>query len=304
MKLLVNEGADTNLSNSTYGNPLVVTTGSNNMDKEYIELLINNGASDRRSIQNNSPYSPLYQTLLFNRPDVAKIILQNEVDPNYVDVSGQACRSTLMEAIRLGDIEIIRELIRRGADPIIRTKMCQNISYFLNELEYLAFSMKELYSEEEAFEIVNFLINAGLNINEKHNTRFMDILEASIISNYTTVMNSIIDAGFDLNSKNKSPLLKLNGDYLGCALSIENCAAAETLIQNGVNLNTYDKGSHHSIFTDSHQCKNLPGLILTRITNVQKNIENMTVDLGDELVYNFYPELGNQVVVMNWENSE
>ena len=34
---------------------------------------------------------------------------------------------------------------------------------------------------------------------------------------------------------------------------------------------------------------------------IKLSVINMRVDLGDELVYNLYPEMGGQVVVVNWK---
>ena len=193
VKLLVEEGADTNLSN-----PLAIATNPRIMDKEIIELLIDNGAKDKCFILHKSSTSPLLQTLLYNRTDLAKLILQNEVDPNCVMVTVISCISTFTLAINSGEIEIVRELIRQGADPTVSMRLCKNLTHFHSDIIFLTTAITKLvYTDAEAFEIVDFLITAGLDVNDKQtfNKNSMDILEASILNNYTAVSSRIIDAG-------------------------------------------------------------------------------------------------------------
>ena len=52
----------------------------------------------------------------------------------------------------------------------------------------------------------------------------------------------------------------------------------------------------------SHICTNASQMILQMIPNVDKfKNKSMSVELGDELVYNLYPELGHNVAVINWK---
>ena len=55
-----------------------------------------------------------------------------------------------------------------------------------------------------------------------------------------------------------------------------------------------------SIFNLSLTCENVSQMILQQIVQVDKTVDNMTVNLGDEIVYNLYPELSDIVVVITW----
>ena len=123
----------------------------------------------------------------------------------------------------------------------------------------------------------------------------------SILANYTKVGNKIIEKGFNINGRNG--LLKITG-YLGFALKQQQCELAEKLIDNGFDLSKIYEGGmrqNSSLFQLSYSCQNVSRKILQEVKKVKKDVMNMTVELGDELVYNLLPELGHQVVVVNWE---
>ena len=65
--------------------------------------------------------------------------------------------------------------------------------------------MEDTYTDDEAAEIVELLLEAGADINEKqyhYGERTPDILLFSILQNYTKVANKIIEKGFNINGGN------------------------------------------------------------------------------------------------------
>ena len=71
-----------------------------------------------------------------------------------------------------------------------------------------------------------------------------------------------------------------------------------------LDIQTYGQRTGRSIFNLSQNCENVSQMILQQIVQVDKTVDNMTVNLGDEIVYNLYPELSDSVVVINWQQNE
>ena len=121
-----------------------------------------------------------------------------------------------------GDIDIVRELVKRGANPVERQQTCD-----FSELQQLKYAVAlDLYTDEKTAEIVDILISAGADINEYltlpvfDNIKF-DLLFQSIATNYTKLSIAVITAGFDMKKEHAGPSSSGRG-YLSSALEESN----------------------------------------------------------------------------------
>ena len=100
LSILLENDADPNLSNSPNfwtALLLAVLFYQDDMDTEMVEILISYGASDKYSC--HPTLSPLYLSLLWKETELAKLILVNEVNANYVTLDNISCSSSLQAAI-------------------------------------------------------------------------------------------------------------------------------------------------------------------------------------------------------------
>ena len=90
--MLLEFGADPNLSNSSYGTALTIATYPHIMDEEMVEILTRFGASDKRAV---SYTSPLFISLQYKKFAITKFLLRNEIEPNFMFSYQNLIRKTL-----------------------------------------------------------------------------------------------------------------------------------------------------------------------------------------------------------------
>lgn len=107
--LLVNSGADVNLTDDRGESPLMLAVRDE--DTEMIQTLISKGADVNHRVSGGS-YSPLITTIMFDRVENAKLLLEAGADPNLADLHG---RNPLSYATAKGDQQMIDLLVAHRA---------------------------------------------------------------------------------------------------------------------------------------------------------------------------------------------
>jgi ankyrin repeat protein len=158
--------------------------------------------------------TPLLIAIRADHPDAASFLIRHGAS---VGVTQGGYGTPLMLAAKNGQVEIVRELLQRGADP--------NQSEDLHRCSALWFAAIE--TEPSQDEIAKLLLDAGAHVN--HATANGETaLMAAASSGNIRVARMLIDAGADVNQANNC------GDSaLDVAGTEHNPAVASLLTRNG-----------------------------------------------------------------------
>ena len=198
VEMLLQSGADPNLP-SFSPNFTALSWASFLGDTHLVNLLLSWGA---QTLPPLPFYSPLFMAMSNGRgkenAQVSKILVKHPFDPNFVEPhqEGSVCRTSLAQAIFLGDSSIVRELLVAGADPFIAG--CSNAALCsLGEAMTI-----QLYNEEDAYKIVQAIlaydlkdINTQLDCYSSKIGFHVDLLDTLIMSNYTKTIGALLDSG-------------------------------------------------------------------------------------------------------------
>jgi len=106
--LLANSGADVNLTDDKGESPLMLAVHGNNT--EMIRILISKGADVNHAIDHGS-YSPLITTIMYDRIQNAKLLLDDGANPNLTPHN----ETPLTHARTKGDQQMVDLLLAHGA---------------------------------------------------------------------------------------------------------------------------------------------------------------------------------------------
>jgi serine/threonine protein kinase len=141
-KVLIDKGANVNVTNGEIITPLFKATSSG--DLEIIKLLIDRGADI--NARNNSGQTPLFWAVVYKRQAAIKLLLDRGADVNAKDNYG---KTPLYEAIANTQKEIVKLLLDRGKN--INTKD-SNIRNLLSIIQ-----SEQSNNDVERKEIIEFI---------------------------------------------------------------------------------------------------------------------------------------------------
>ena len=234
VEILLKLGADPNPPTYFSSTQTALSWASYLGDLDLVLLLLDWGAS---TVPPPPLYSPLFMALTYfvdrsedfsERLQVVKVLMMHPFNPNFEDNFPDIfhCRTTLSLAIQLGDFTTVRDLLREGAEPLLAG--CSNAT-----LCTLGAAMNSnLYTEEEAFEIMQAILPHNLKDINKHfycsviDDLDYDLLDYFIMTNYTEAVLTLLDSGVNIQRSS------FHIDKLSLALiSNDNCRVATKLLQ-------------------------------------------------------------------------
>jgi len=149
MEKLLKDGADINVTEKNgLSTPLSIAAG--NGDLEVVSFLLSKGANPQ-GVQ-ALPNFPIYLAISKNHPTVVNKFLDVGISPNYAwtDRNGG---TLLITAVQLGNLDIVKLLIQRGADV-----------NFTGNGDYSPLYRSIIYDYFSTFE---FLVSKGACLNER-----------------------------------------------------------------------------------------------------------------------------------------
>jgi len=230
VKALVEQGADVNAKDAQGSVPLVFAVKEGR--KEIVELLLAHDAD--MNIKDRRGWTPLDYARLGKLKDIIELF--------SVKIT------SLHQAVQLGDLAIVKALLKQGADVNVQNKAGDTPLHCATQPRGIG------------LEIIELLITKGADVNAKNNdgktpldlavTRNRPAIAKLLIEKGAAVstihiaalagnlekVRSFIEAGTDVNAKDESgmtPLLR--------AVSREHAAVVKFLVDNGADLNTGDK---------------------------------------------------------------
>lgn len=206
-KLLIEKGANVNLS-GTYGRtPLMSAASKDNI--EIVEMLLKKGALV--NIKNTS--NGLGALEMTNNIDIMKLLIKYGANVNNQDIYGA---TLLMYASGNGKIEIVKVLLENGVNPNIRFNL-QGTSLMQA-------------SDKGYFDIVKLLVENGANINDGKITGGT-ALGFAIVKNHYDIAKYLLEKGADIK-------VKIYGESI--LFSICDVKMLELLLSYGANINELD----------------------------------------------------------------
>lgn len=176
-KLLIDAGANINTQNYKGNTALIIAMDNNNID--IVKLLLS--ANPDFNIKNNIGMTPLMYAVQENSVslDILKTLL--EVYPeNKINERDDDGKTILMCASNIDKINLLLDF---GADLYIKDNQGQNVLWYLTDKN-----------------IIKFYLEKGLNENETNNKNQSVLF--SYVNDYK-MLNILIDAGFDVNLRDK-----------------------------------------------------------------------------------------------------
>ena len=257
---LLEHGANVNHQNENGETALFYACHSEYDQVDIIRLLIQNGANTELTIGDHTPLmEAVEQQVLVN----VRALLDGGANVNKRDEVG---RTALYSSIVMGSIEIIRELLDRGADfeiprtdslhltPLMRAVIDNDNrvdivkellerganpnARSINLRVALHFAFNKAYPSVPSLEIVRLLIKvmADLNlVDSLGNTALL--IACSNNNNFTEGVLELINAGADVNLANQqgeTPLMK--------ACKRNNIELVTLLLDRGANINSQNQG--------------------------------------------------------------
>ena len=140
----------------------------------------------------------------FNEIDVniGKISEENLIkEGGYLEKLKKKKKTALCYAVRNCNLEIVKELVRRGA--IIEDKKNEQMSPLIFILkgaiisEHSVEDLLSIYNEEKAIEILKFLKEKGINLNKKL-SQDLNLLESAIKTNCQKIAKYLLDQGMEI----------------------------------------------------------------------------------------------------------
>ena len=301
VEILLKSGADPNPPPYFISNQTALSWASYLGDLDLVLLLLDWGSS---TVPPPPLYSPLFMALFpfLDRTEdlqVVKVLMKHPFNPNFEDnFLDEDCRTTLSQAIGLGDITTVREMLRGGAEPLLAR--CSNAT-----LCSLGQAMTiNLYTEEEASEIMQAILPHRWKEINKHfycsvtDNRDIDLLDYFMYTEYTEAVEMLLDSGVNIERSNH--LI----DKLSLALlSKDKCCVATKLLERNYPILPLSKLQiSQGLLYLSRNCIETSRMILKKFP--ERNLNNLQVDIGDELVINLLPEHEHNVIVMNWKRNQ
>jgi len=153
---------------------------------------------------------------------------------DYIDSWGFKHGPDLLAAAKYGDIAQAREAIKRGAPPYSEALSMASMKGYID--------------------IVNLLIENGVNVNAKGNNGWTALMHASS-GGYLAIVEILIKNGADVNAKN------INGSTALMVASMKgNEDIIDMLIKNGADVNAKDNlGKTAAIYASEKRQKDMRG---------------------------------------------
>ena len=151
---------------------------------KYVKTLVEAGAD----VKSETKYCDRTMTLLEAAVRSGNVEIMKVLIDAGADVNTSTTEPMIVTAVRFGYVEIVKTLIEAGADINPLTTLIQD-----NPLAQAAL--------DKNTECLNFLLEAGADVNHVHNKVALAI---SALSGYDGCMSLLIDAGADVNHKYKN----------------------------------------------------------------------------------------------------
>ena len=158
--ILINAGADVNYIGNFNGVKLpVLSSAISEGNVGIVERLLSKGADPNceRVLADGSRYSPLLDSIhVWPNDEITKLLIGAGADVNYVGFTGGVKFSVLHAAIHEGNVDILKLLLSKGADP-----NCERVLADGSRRSPLLDSIVEWPNNA----IASILINAGADVN-------------------------------------------------------------------------------------------------------------------------------------------
>ena len=220
---------------------------SDNKDYAYFETAVSDRNLNERF---EDGQTPLHIAAICNHVAIEKYLLVNEADHTVQDSSGS---SALHEAVRYGNIDVIKALLDSGANV--------NAKDNLGKTPVMIISPRE-----KAQEIYKLLISYRADLTEKDMFGDTVLHNAIMVNSDVETVAILTNNGADINTRNKEGVTPLH-----IAIQKDNPAVARLLTENGADIHTVDaKGKSSLVMALSGSQQMLEAVV------IEKNA--MTVD--------------------------
>ncbi|MFM8453404.1 MAG: ankyrin repeat domain-containing protein [Gammaproteobacteria bacterium] len=203
-----------------------------NNDFEKTTKMIENGHPiDRVLLKDNLQTSPLYLAAYYGDSELVKFLLKHGADPNKIDEYFK--ETPLITAVKKRKKDIIKILIENKAN--IHLNMDKNKN---NNALYIATSMNDL-------DMVKYLVDLGYDLNTTLNQKDWSPLDIAIMGDYKDIFEFFLSKKAFFNHQ-----LEGEGNSLNVALTMYAKDMALALIEKGINLNikAKEKDDHPPIY--------------------------------------------------------
>ena len=264
INVLLNAGANTDISVDDDGHTLLHYAATGDCSKEILQTIINHGA-DVNATSKNSQTVLMLACKMCNEAAI-NVLLNARADPTIRDNDGDTC---LHVAVDKGCTkEVIEEIINHGADVNATNKM-----NFTPLLKACCKGNKD---------VINALLNAGANPDISDNYDLTGLHYAAYLDCNKEVLQAIIDHGADVNATNKNnhtalmfacnnsnedainmllnagtdPTIgDINGDTCLHAAVGQNCTkeVIEEIINHGADVNATNKNNRTALMIACHK---------------------------------------------------
>lgn len=227
IRTLVGRGASVNCKDSQDRSPLHLATTNYFLEKyETINVLIKSGASlSDLDLQGLTPVHHFVEKSRGCSDDAEEVsrkfidcLIVNEQAANLRTAIGQ---TILHLAIRDIPIQILVCLVKKGCMLSVKDSRKQGLLHYIVD-------------REDAADVLKYLINMGINVNEQ-DLWGQTVLHLAVMKNNKKLVEAVVDLGADVNMKDsvkKQPIHIAAENGWDCVL--------ELLIQKGADINAED----------------------------------------------------------------
>ena len=194
-----------------------------NEEYAYFEAAVSNRNLNERF---EDGQTPLHIAAICNHVSIEKYLLVNEADNSVQDSSGS---SALHEAVRYGNVDVIKALLDSGANV--------NAKDNLGKTPVMIISPKE-----KSQEIYKLLISYRADLNEKDMFGDTVLHNAIMVNSDAETVSILTNNGADINTRNKEGVTPLH-----IAVQKDNVAVARLLTENGADIHTLDAKGKSSL---------------------------------------------------------
>jgi ankyrin repeat protein len=188
-KFLLERGADPNLTNKGGWSPLYIATDNRNIEggdyptrrpdmdhMAYIDLLLEAGADPNTRMRSSTETRTVF---------THQWLYENGATP-------------FLRAAQSGDLELMRRLIERGADPSLNTDEGVTPLMVASGIGWVEGVTYE-WSPAQTLEVVKWLIELGLDVNARDTSEGRTALMGAAHKGRTDVIEVLVTAGADLS---------------------------------------------------------------------------------------------------------
>jgi ankyrin repeat protein len=188
-KFLLERGADPNLTNKGGWSPLYIATDNRNIEggdyptrrpdmdhMAYIDLLLEAGADPNTRMRSSTETRTVF---------THQWLYENGATP-------------FLRAAQSGDLELMRRLIERGADPNLNTDEGVTPLMVASGIGWVEGVTYE-WSPAQTLEVVKWLIELGLDVNARDTSEGRTALMGAAHKGRTDVIEVLVTAGADLS---------------------------------------------------------------------------------------------------------